>query len=104
LPTLLLRYAERNESTTYNYGAPIVNPGGGNSYESTINMKVRIPLEQPIWYEPPTIEVMKFAWVQYVGLLIPTLYLIWLFVSFVYGNKIMDTTQVYPQMRRIPDY
>jgi hypothetical protein len=98
------RYAERNETTVYNYGKPVVSPGGGNSYESTINLKVRIPLAQTLYYEPSTIEVLKFAWVQYIALLIPVVYIILQFVTFVYGNKIMDTTQIQPQLRTVPDY
>ena len=82
----------------------MVSPKGGTGYESTINMKVRVPISENLTYVPATIEILKFAWVQYVSLFIPVTYLMWWLVSFVYGNRIMEATKINPVVRPIPAY
>ena len=101
---LIERYSERNESTIYKYNFPVVEPKGGNGYESTINLKVRVPISENLIYIPATVEVIKFAWVQYVALFIPVIYFMWWFVAFVYGNRIMEATKINPVVRAIPAY
>jgi Carbohydrate (N-acetylglucosamine 6-O) sulfotransferase 5. len=93
LPLLLLRYNNRNETTIYNYQS-LVLPVGSNEY-STISMKVRVPPNQEYEYSPGFLEVMKFAWVQYISLLIPVGYLIYRFAGFIYRNQILESHVTY---------
>lgn len=90
LPMTLAKYNDRNETTVYEYGKALVFPGGGSSLE--VHMKVRVPANQMIMYKPPFIEVLKFAWVQYLAFLLPLGLLIFEFAKFVFGNKILESS------------
>jgi hypothetical protein len=46
-----------------------------NSIE--IQLDISVPAEQEIFYEPSILESIKIAWIQYVALLIPSLYIIY---------------------------
>ena len=93
LPLLLLRYNDRNLTTTYEYQTLIL-PSGFSSH-SIISMKVRIPPNQEFEYTPEFLEVMKFAWVQYICLLIPVGYIIFRFAEFIYRNQILESHVTY---------
>ena len=88
-PDLFARYMNRNESTTYVYQSTVLPDG--QSEKVTISMKIRIPPFEHIYYAPLFIENLKFAWIQYLSLLIPIYYLVWLFAKFVFSNQIFDT-------------
>lgn len=46
---------------------------------------------QEISYVPTTLESLKIAWIQYIALLIPSLYVIyWLIIGFAFKNKVLD--------------
>ena len=98
LPVLLQRYTERNETTEYMYEAPVVMPGGKTA-SSQLNFKVRVPLAQTVLYRPGFLEIMKFAWIQYLSLLVPISYLLWLLASFIYTNQILESTVCYTESR-----
>ena len=93
LPTLLLVNNDRNFTTNYNYNYMVAPRGLDSSCK--ISMKVRIPVYQKYEYAPGFLEVMKFAWVQYVSLLIPIGYLIYRFAGFIYRNQILESHVTY---------
>ena len=63
--------------------------GSKNSVEITFVIKV--PSMQEINYVPTTLESLKIAWIQYIALLIPSLYVIyWLIIGFAFKNKVLD--------------
>ena len=94
LPVLFQRYYDRNETTVYQYGKPLVFPYGlKNTVE--IKLKVRIPTAQPVEYRPRALEALKYAWVQYFSLLVPVAYFLFLFAKFIYGNQILESTVSY---------
>lgn len=88
LPLLLLRYKDRNTTTTYNYQSLVVPMA--ETDKLTVSMKVRVPANQVYEYQPGFLEVMKFAWIQYLSLLIPVGYLIYRFAGFIYRNQILE--------------
>ena len=46
---------------------------------------------QEIVYVPTTLESLKIAWIQYIALLIPSLYIIYyLILGFAFKNKVLD--------------
>ena len=62
-------YMRQNASVYYDYES-IVSPIGSSNM-LTLNMQVMIPTKQKIQYIPGFYETIKFAWVQYMALLIP---------------------------------
>ena len=88
LPLLLLRYNDRNTTSVYDYQSLVVP--SASTLSLIISMKVRIPPNQQFEYSPAFLEVMKFAWVQYLSLLLPIAYLIFRFASFIYRNQILE--------------
>jgi transmembrane protein 231 len=65
---------------------------GGSSNQVNVNMKIRIPSNQLVAYKPMFLEVMKFAWIQYLSLLLPVLWVIYQFARFVFRNQIFETS------------
>ena len=45
----------------------------GSSFSTTIEMNVDVPLSQEVRYRPGVLETLKFAWAQYVMVLVPVL-------------------------------
>jgi len=66
----------------------------GSSFTTTLELKVHIPISQEIKYRPGVMETLKFAWVQYVMLLIPSLFITWQFLSFLFESKILEAHKV----------
>ncbi|OMJ81569.1 hypothetical protein SteCoe_4000 [Stentor coeruleus] len=93
LPSLFLRYNDRNCTTYYNYQSLVMPKGDDET--CTISMKVRIPAHQKFEYTPGFLETMKFAWVQYLCLLIPVGYMIYSFASFVFDNQVLESHVTY---------
>lgn len=83
------RYNSRNESTFFNYKSTVI-PTGSDSVH--ISLKIRVPPFQEISYVPLFLENLKFAWIQYLSLLIPVWYLVFLFAKYVYSQQIFETT------------
>jgi transmembrane protein 231 len=86
---LFANYYARNETTIYDYKASSVPEGSDDSV--FINMKIRIPPYEHIWYIPLFIQSLKFAWIQYLSLLIPIAYILYSFASYIYFQQILDT-------------
>jgi len=52
---------------------------------------IRIPGAQEVIYTPIMIERMKEAWVQYVALMIPCVYIVYfLIVGFAFKSKVLE--------------
>lgn len=98
LPLIMQRYNDRNETAEYQYGAPLVLPGG-NSHTVQLNMKIRVPTHEDVVYHRPLLESLKFAWVQYLGLLLPIGALLYWFAGFVYSSQILESKVVYERER-----
>lgn len=103
LPSVFLKYNDRNVTTNYDYGKPLILPGGQTS-SVKISMKVRIPANEEVVYKPSFLETMKFAWIQYVSLLLPVGYIIYLFACFVYGNQILEASVTFDAKKISQNY
>jgi len=88
LPLLLERFSERNETTSYVYSNPIVLPYGHNA-ESILHLKIRVPAHQNVGYIPPFLESAKFAWTQYMMLLIPVYLIMFASVRLLFRQQIL---------------
>ena len=63
-------------------------------HTTTVEMFVRIPTTQQIVYKPGILETLKFGWVQYQAVLIPSL-LIWsALFGFILRYQILETNMV----------
>ena len=64
----------------------------GLSNKIEIQFDISIPAQQEIIYEPTVLESIKIAWIQYVSLLIPSLYIIYyLIIGFALKNKVFES-------------
>ena len=79
---------------TLNYmGNTLVQPLG-SSFSTTVELKLEVPTSQEVHYRPGVMETMKFAWVQYVYILIPVLVVVNLVLGFLFKYRIFDTMMV----------
>ncbi len=81
----LKEYEKRNETLQFRHNEIVVPYGGGAQTE--IELKLRVPLNQPVHYVPGMVEMLKTAWIQYMYILIPVYFviyelLLWLVVRF----------------------
>eukprot|EP00927_Polykrikos_kofoidii_P027030 TRINITY_DN23930_c0_g1_i1.p1 TRINITY_DN23930_c0_g1~~TRINITY_DN23930_c0_g1_i1.p1 ORF type:complete len:323 (-),score=34.76 TRINITY_DN23930_c0_g1_i1:40-1008(-) len=86
---LLERYAQRNETVHLELMAPPVwdySPSDEFRLELMLDVKPHL-----VQYVPPSVEVLKFAWMQVLSFLVPS----WLFIravlAFAFENQIVDT-------------
>eukprot|EP00826_Nyctotherus_ovalis_P065767 TRINITY_DN9677_c0_g5_i1.p1 TRINITY_DN9677_c0_g5~~TRINITY_DN9677_c0_g5_i1.p1 ORF type:complete len:182 (-),score=35.21 TRINITY_DN9677_c0_g5_i1:130-675(-) len=73
----------RNHTLHYDFTQTVTALGGSGQVAVEIN--IRIPPLQPILYQQTLFEVLKQAWVQYVGLFVPVYVLVYYgFMWFAY--------------------
>eukprot|EP00798_Chlamydomonas_sp_ICE-L_P011540 gene11540-34252_t len=76
---IIFQYNFRNYST----------PAAGGMFE--VNMRIRIPPNQVIWYRPQTIEMLKFGWIQFLVTIIPLYWFLSGVEYFVFRYRIVST-------------
>lgn len=57
-----------------------------NPYKTQIVMEIDIPTSQEVKYIPGVLQTLKFAWVQYLSLLIPSMLVFWGVTGFVFRH------------------
>ena len=62
----------------------------GSSFSTTIEMGMHVPASQELVYMPGVMETMKFALVQYLFLLIPTLWFTNALLGFLFKYRIFE--------------
>ena len=85
-------YHDRKEKLDFDH-TQFIQPMG-SSYTTTIEVTIHVPLSQEIKYRPGVMETLKFAWVQYIMVLIPSLLITWKFMSFLFESKILEALRV----------
>ncbi|EHB04693.1 UPF0513 transmembrane protein [Heterocephalus glaber] len=93
LTRIVAAYQERNVTTVLNNPNPIWLVGRASEAPFVINAVIRYP-EEVISYPPGFWEMIKFAWVQYVSIL---LVFVWMFERikiFVFQNQVVTTIPV----------
>jgi len=86
------KYNARNEKVYYE-ARTIVQPLG-SSFSTTIEMNVDVPLSQEVRYRPGVLETLKFAWAQYVMVLVPVLWATNAALSFLFKYRVLDALLV----------
>jgi len=84
LPEILQNYNDRIERTKFDYKY-IVQPVGSR-HKTYLSIDVRIPQNEKIDYIPGVLESLKGMWVQYIALLIPSLYVFNKIMGFLFRN------------------
>lgn len=74
-------YQMRNQTTKLN-AQPLISSYGSTT-ETKITMNIEIPTVESVDYYPSALQVLKRAWVQYLGILIPIYFILYVFI---YGN------------------
>ncbi|CDW72528.1 UNKNOWN [Stylonychia lemnae] len=80
------------QNTTLEYRIENIHtiPGTGNIVE--IDLDMRIPSLQQLVYVPGVLESLKIAWIQYLALLIPCIWVIYqLILGFAFKNRVLAT-------------
>jgi len=68
-----------------------VSSPSGTQTEVQIVFDIRVPGAQEVLYTPIVMERLKEAWVQYVALMIPSVYVIYfLIVGFSFKSKVLE--------------
>lgn len=99
---LLGKYTERNFTTVLDHMYHVWTPGMPGSATDAVRFElkahIRYPREQ-IRYRPGFWETLKFAWVQYVSVLLVVRYFTQMVTNFVFENNVLETTVIRPQPR-----
>jgi transmembrane protein 231 len=86
--SILSRYQSRNITTALAGSSHVWEPGSNSTFK--LEFEIRYP-PQSISYRPGFWELMKFAWIQYLSVLV-IFYLVFKAVSiFVFNNQIVRT-------------
>jgi len=81
-------YNLRNERVEY-HSTQIVQPMG-SAFTTTLDLQIHVPKTQEIVYKPGVMQTLKFAWVQYVMILIPVLAITKIGLSSMFKYRILD--------------
>lgn len=64
----------------------------GNPFKTSIAIDVNIPESQQLRYIPGALETLKFAWIQYVSLLIPSMFIFLSIFGFIFRHQLVETS------------
>ncbi|KAJ9524045.1 hypothetical protein QJQ45_022467 [Haematococcus lacustris] len=87
LHDILKHYQDRNYTTTFVVNHNVWKADIGTSL--TIHMRIRIPSHQVVWYRPQAIEMLKFAWIQFLAGYIVLWWLIGHIEAFVFNHRLL---------------
>lgn len=78
------------ERTKFDYKY-IVQPVGSR-HKTFLSIDVRVPLQEKVDYIPGVLESMKGMWVQYIALLLPTIYVFNKIMGFLFRHQFLETS------------
>jgi hypothetical protein len=55
-------------------------------------MDIVVPIHQELRYIPGVLETLKFAWIQYLAFLIPSLLIFWVVIGFILRYQLVETS------------
>lgn len=90
LEHIIRKYQERNLTTVLSNSMPVWTPGRAATAPFELSVEVRYPLEV-ITYRPGFWETIKFAWIQYVSVLLVFLWVFQRIKTFVFERQILTT-------------
>ncbi|KAM4553255.1 transmembrane protein 231 [Fundulus diaphanus] len=93
LNNIMRSYQERNLTTVLSCPTPVWTVGRAAGSPFELNAEIRYPLEV-ITYRPGFWETMKFAWIQYVSVLLIFLWVFERIQRFVFQNQVIRTVPI----------
>uniref|UniRef100_A0A1A8MZ35 Transmembrane protein 231 n=2 Tax=Nothobranchius TaxID=28779 RepID=A0A1A8MZ35_9TELE len=93
LSNIIRSYQERNVTTVLSCPMPVWTIGHAAGSPFELNAEIRYPLEL-ISYRPGFWETMKFAWIQYVSVLLIFLWVFKRIQRFVFQNQVVTTVPI----------
>lgn len=63
--SVVAAYLDRNVTTALASDHPVWAPANGNAF--SMDVRVRIPADQVVLYRPQAIQMLKFAWIQFLS-------------------------------------
>ncbi|XP_063052220.1 transmembrane protein 231 [Engraulis encrasicolus] len=95
LANIIGEYQKRNLTTVFSCPSPVWTVGRAAEAPFKISAVVRYPVEL-ISYRPGFWEMIKFAWIQYVSVLLIFLWVFRRIQDFVYENQVLPTVPLLP--------
>ncbi|XP_061327776.1 transmembrane protein 231 isoform X2 [Pezoporus flaviventris] len=95
LTNIIAAYRDRNVTTVFSDPNPLWMAGRATDTPFIINATIHYPVEV-ILYQPGFWEVIKFAWIQYVSILLIFLWVFGRIKMFIFQNHVLTTTSVTP--------
>ncbi|XP_009569550.2 transmembrane protein 231 isoform X2 [Cuculus canorus] len=95
LTNIIAAYWDRNVTTVFSDPSPVWMTGRAPDSPFVINATIRYPVEV-ILYQPGFWEMIKFAWIQYVSILLIFLWVFGRIKIFVFQNQVVTTTPITP--------
>ncbi|XP_019961715.1 transmembrane protein 231 [Paralichthys olivaceus] len=93
LDDIIRRYQQRNLTTVLSCPMPVWTVGRAAGSPFELNAEIRYPVEV-ISYRPGFWETIKFAWIQYVSVLLIFLWVFERIQRFVFQNQVLTTVPV----------
>ena len=85
-------FNQRNLTTVYNYDK-LVMPYR-SSRETELDIDLEIPSYQEVIFIAPLLTTLKFAWIQYLSILIPTAIVCYFVLLFIFRYQIFQTSVI----------
>ncbi|XP_037538598.1 transmembrane protein 231 [Nematolebias whitei] len=93
LNNIIRSYQERNLTTVLSCPMPVWTVGRASGSPFELNAEIRYPMEV-ISYRPGFWETIKFAWIQYVSILLIFLWVFERIQRFVFQNQVLTTVPI----------
>ena len=90
LNTIVTEYFKRNVSTFIDNNIPVWQYGQGMAQPFTLSARIYFP-NQLLLYQPDFWQVVKFAWIQYLAIVIIFIFVVDLISRFLYSNFLLPT-------------
>ncbi|XP_039242093.1 transmembrane protein 231 isoform X3 [Pipra filicauda] len=93
LTNIIAAYWDRNVTTVFSDPSPVWMTGRATDTPFIINATIHYPVEV-ILYQPGFWEIIKFAWIQYVSILLIFLWVFGRIKMFLFQNQVLTTIPV----------
>ncbi|NXJ83504.1 TM231 protein, partial [Trogon melanurus] len=110
LTNIIAAYSERNVTTVFSDPNPVWVTGRATDTPFIINATIHYPVEKLLHehsltffkYQPGFWEMIKFAWIQYVSILLIFLWVFGRIKMFVFQNQVLTTIPISPLLPASP--
>ncbi|XP_057239052.1 transmembrane protein 231 isoform X1 [Malurus melanocephalus] len=101
LASIIAAYWDRNVTTVFSDPTPVWMTGKTTDTPFIVNATIHYPVEV-ILYQPGFWEIIKFAWIQYVSILLVFLWVFGRIKMFLFQNQVLTTIPVSPVLPLSP--